>query len=446
MVDEAEVVAGATRLRWNDGLRLMLTTGGSLLGTVAVTSGIGFVFWFVAARGFPAASVGLAAAAVSAMTLLASFSNLGMGTLLIRELARHEGRESVLISTALAVTTAVGILAGASFAFVAPYLGSDLVPLGASLPVVLFFAAGVGLTSAAIVTDQALLGLLRSPLQLARNVLQSVLKLAAIVAVATLAIDRSGLLIYGTWVVATLVSLIALAALAFRRGLRLAAATTDWSIVRRLGRSALNHHALNLSLQFPSLGLPVLVTILGSATLNATFYIAWLLASVAFLGPIAVAQTLYAIGARSPDLLWHRMRVTLVMAFGLALAALGVLAIAGGAILALFGDVYADAARTSSLILTAGALPLIVKDHYHVTQRIRDRAGRAAAVCTVGGLLELALAGVGARLGGLTGLSVGWLAAVCIEALITLGPLIGVARAARAIGRAGRGVGEGGAA
>jgi O-antigen/teichoic acid export membrane protein len=434
MSDEVEVIAGASRLRWSDGLRLMLTTGGSLLGTVVVTSGIGFVFWFIAARGFPAASVGLAAAAVSAMTLLASFSNLGMGTLLIRELARHEGRESVLITTALLVTTAIGVLVGALFAVAAPHLGTDLVPLGANLLVILFFAAGVGLTSAATVSDQALLGLLRSPVQLARNVLQSVLKLAALIAVAAVAIERSGLLIYGTWVLATLVSLIALAGLAFRRGLRLQAAAPDWSIVRRLGRSALNHHALNVSLQFPSLGLPVLVTVLGSATLNATFYIAWLLASVAFLGPIALAQTLYAIGARTPDLLWHRMRITLVMAAALALSALAVLAIAGGAILSLFGDAYAEGARTSSLILTAGALPLIVKDHYHVTQRIRDRAGRAAAVCTVGGLLELALAGLGARLGGLTGLSVGWLTAVCVEALITAGPLISVARAARSGG------------
>ena len=79
-----------------------------------MTASIGYVYWWVAVRRFPPAAVGFAAAAVSAMTLLATIGVLGLGTLLIRELPRRPGQEGGLIATSLAVTgTVAGALGGA---------------------------------------------------------------------------------------------------------------------------------------------------------------------------------------------------------------------------------------------------------------------------------------------------------------------------------------------
>ena len=65
---------------------------GSLIGTTAVTSGLGFAFWWLAARMFSTEAVGLASAIISTMTLLGSASILGLGTLLIAELPKQRGK------------------------------------------------------------------------------------------------------------------------------------------------------------------------------------------------------------------------------------------------------------------------------------------------------------------------------------------------------------------
>ena len=88
--------------------RVMLLNAGSLIGTFAVTASLGFAYWWLAAREFPAETVGFSSAAISAMTLLGLFCMLGLGTLLIGELPRQPGREVSLISAALIVVGGVG--------------------------------------------------------------------------------------------------------------------------------------------------------------------------------------------------------------------------------------------------------------------------------------------------------------------------------------------------
>src|SRR5205807_6470482 len=87
---------------------IMLFNAGSLCATTAVTSLLGFVYWWVAARWFPPESIGVAAAAISAMVLLGQICVLGLATLLVVELPRQPNEAGSLISTALIVVGAVG--------------------------------------------------------------------------------------------------------------------------------------------------------------------------------------------------------------------------------------------------------------------------------------------------------------------------------------------------
>jgi hypothetical protein len=60
---------------------------------------------------------------------------------------------------------------------------------------------------------------------------------------------------------------------------------------------------------------------------------------------------------------------------------------------------------------------LIIKHHYIAVRRIGKRLTRAMLPVAFGSLLELVAATVGAHLGGLSGLSIGWVVAVYIEAM-----------------------------
>src|SRR6266516_1538314 len=119
--------------RWVKTNWIMLTNAGSLVGTTAVTSVLGFVYWWIAARQFSPEAVGFASAAISAMTLLGTFSILGLGTLLVGELLRQRGKEVSLISAALIVVGGVGGCLGIVFAAVAAYLSADFEALRANV-------------------------------------------------------------------------------------------------------------------------------------------------------------------------------------------------------------------------------------------------------------------------------------------------------------------------
>ncbi|MBV8823161.1 MAG: hypothetical protein JO123_10265, partial [Ktedonobacteraceae bacterium] len=252
---------------------VMLINAGSLIGTTVVTGAFGFAYWWVAARQYPPHAVGLASAAISAMTLLGAICILGLGTLLIGELPRHPGKEASLISAALILVGGVGACGGIIFMLVVPLVSTAFLPFSANIGSMLLFAAGVSLTAIINVLDAALIGLLQGTLQFWRNALFAAAKLVVLV-LAGFWLMKVGEIIYGTWVLGIVLSLVPLAGIAVFKVGR-SSLLPNWTLLRKLRSTALEHHALNLILQFPVTALPVLVTVLLSATTNAWFYVSW---------------------------------------------------------------------------------------------------------------------------------------------------------------------------
>ena len=404
--------------RWVKTNRVMLINAGSLVGTSAVTSVLGFTYWWLAARQFPPQVVGLASASISAMTLLGTFGMVGLGTLLIGELPRQKGKAASLISTALIVVGGVGGVLGTIFAVGAPYVSHDFQALRASPQAVLLFAVGVSLTAIGLVLDQALIGLLRGELQLWRNVLFAVTKLVALFAISLWWSHAAGLTIYATWATGNVVSLAVLAGFAMLKGKwHIRSSLPYRGLLRKLGPAALEHHLLNLTFQTPALTLPILVTVMLSATTNAWFYVSWMIAGFGFFVPYALATVLYVENSAQPTLLARKARITIGLATLAAVLLNCLLLLAAQQILALFGHIYADQAVWSLRILGLGAFPLVIRDHYIALCRIQNRVAHATLPLAAGVLLELAAAALGAHLGGLLGLSLGWVVAVCVEAM-----------------------------
>jgi len=397
--------------------RVILGNALSLVSTSGVTAALGFVYWWLAARRFPSEAVGLGSAAVSAMGLLGTISVFGLGSLLIGELPRQPGKAGSLISTALIVAGGVAALLALVFTLLAPYLSQNLVPLTASWIGTLVFVVGVSFNSMALVLDQAMVGLLRGKLQLLRNVVFAVVKLVALWAF-SLWVVPSGSAIYTTWVFGCLVSLGYLAVVARSRGIRPRNLRPEWGFLRSFGRAAMGHHALNLALQGPIMMLPLLVTIQLSATANAYYYAAWMIASFTFLGITSLTTVLYAVTAAQPELLARQLRRTLELAALIALGANLVLQLGAEQVLSVFGAAYAQQAALALRVLALAAFPLIIRSHYVTLARIRGRMAQVAPLAILGGLFEIVSAAVGVTIGGLAGLSLGWVVALWIEAII----------------------------
>jgi hypothetical protein len=115
--------------------------------------------------------------------------------------------------------------------------------------------------------------------------------------------------------------------------------------------------------------------------------------------------------------------MTVGLALGVSVFAGLILILGAHLILGFFGANYAAQASWSLRILAVGSFPLIIKYHYLAIHRIKDRVSKAIVPITVGSILEIVMAIVGTHFYGLSGLSLGWVAGMYIEAII-MGPTV----------------------
>ena len=397
----------------------VVVTFGTIFGTNIVNNGLGVVYWWIAAHRFAPPAVGLAAAALSAMNLLGMLGMLGIGTLLMGELPKRPGQRAGLLMAGLIAVMGAGLVLGLVFAVAARY-SSALRPLGSSPGALLLFACGTGLTSLTLVLDQALIGLLRGPLQFMRNAVFGVAKLLVLAISGIWLVHGGGTTIIGTWAAGYVISLVLLVQLV---GGRSSLRSPHFGVLRSLGWQAVGHHVLNVALQLQGLLMPLVVAVLLSVTATAYFNMAGLVATLVFVIPSALATVLYAAVSAEPASLAHRLRFSLGLSLALTCLVNLSLLVAAGPILGVFGASYASNGAIPLVLFSLGAIPITFREHFATIQRLKGRPLGAAPIILAGALARIVLGAEGARLDGLTGLGIGLLITGCAEALV-LAPIV----------------------
>jgi len=389
----------------------------SLVITTVATSGLGFVYWWLAAKMFSVQAVGVASAAIAAMTLLGFVGKLGFGTLLVGELPWQRSHAGSMIMSALVIVAVISTILGVLFAYIAPFFSKDLASLAADGLTICIFAIGVALTAVTLVFDQAVIGLLRGDLQLWRNLVFSLVKLLLLPLAARL-VGGTGMDIYNTWLWGNITSIIVLVMI-FTAQHKKIFFKLDRMFIQQFGRIALQHHIIDLSLQISAFSMPLLVTIVLSANANAKFYIAWLITSVLFAIPTNLTVMLYALGSADSNVILAKTPFTLRISFLVGIFANIVIWLGAYLILSLFGADY-TAAEWPLRILCLAIFPWTIRAHYVAIVRAYRQTKRATILMLLGAGLELVFATVGGIFNGLIGVSIGWLIAVTIQALIVL--------------------------
>lgn len=404
--------------------RVMALNVISLAGTTVTTSLFGFIYWWLAARYYPADSVGLASAGTSAMMLLGSIGSLGMGTLLIGELPKRIGGRTTLILFALTVALVSGGILGLLFTILIPWINQELGLLVIGLlPAVLFIAAVI-FTTMASVLDDAFIGMLHSDLQFKRNAIFAVSKLIILFIAALVVGSRSGLVIFLTWTLGILLSFTVLIPFLGSIVRLKPVSGLDRGLILRLGKTALKHHLTNISFQIPYFGLPLIVAMLLSTRTNAFFYMAWMISGFSQIGITAFTTILYAMGSKEPEKIDQHVRSTMQFSFILSLLICGGLFILASFVLQFFGPDYAEQATTSLRILLIGTFPMIIKDHFISISRIQQQLDRVTRLIFIGSALEVLFAWLGGWIGSLVGVCLGWVLAVMVEAALMIRPVL----------------------
>jgi O-antigen/teichoic acid export membrane protein len=389
----------------------MLPNSLALIGAKVATLGLGFLFWLLAARVFAPDVVGLAAGVVAAVMLCVQLALLGVGSALIALFPESRPRPGRLLDTALTLAIVTGLVAGGLFLALAASLFPEVGVVGRSPAFAALFALMSALGTVGVVLDQASTTLRRGDQALVRGVLNGILSLVALGALAIAATPAGSMAIFACWVVggaaACALGAVQLdGALArYRYRPRLARRTA-----RRLIAVGLPNHALTLADRAPGLLLPVLVTEVLSPTANAYWYAVWMMAWVVFVVPVQVGMTLFAEAADRPHdterLVMHGVRSSLAV----GLAAAVVLAVLADVALSLLGARYAAAGATPLRVLVWGVVPLAFVQAYYGRCRAARRLGEAVAAAVIFGVLAVAASIVAGAGAGLTAMAGAWLA------------------------------------
>jgi len=396
----------------------VLGPSASLLGTTIVTSILGFGYWWAAARLAPIHEVGVATAVISSVTLLGTIGMFGFGTMLIAEAGRCGRAVGSLVATSMVVVTVLATgLAAVSWAglrlahgAIGQAMASPWLDAG--------FIIGVGLTASGMVLDQAMVGIRASSVQLYRNSYFSFGKLALLVLAAVAVGSHSQVTMVWAWVIGIALSMVAAAGHLAARGYRL---DQPIRLSAMRGRVAMtfHHNTLNFSLSVPRLALPLLVASLLGVRANAGFYAAWMITSFLYILPVHLSTALFAVAVGDAHALAPRLRAALRVSLLLGGSAAVAVAALSGPVMRSFGPGYAIA-RPALVVMAAAYFPNAFKQFYVAVARVNNRLRKAGAICGTGAALELCLTAVAGWFDGLTGISLGFLAAVTLQSIYYL--------------------------
>jgi O-antigen/teichoic acid export membrane protein len=377
--------------------------GVALVLNAGLSSALGFIFWMVAARRFNADALGLGAAVVSAATLAALIGKAGFDAAIVRYApSASPAQLGRLLARASAATLALTGVTALALLLIAKLGVPALAPLAQPAFAGGFVALALG-TSFAWVLDAYYISEQRASVVLLRNVAFNLVKLGVPLFIAFSLGGRAVPLAWGIGLIASLVVAIAL----LPGALKAHRQQGDMPERGALGYSMRNY-AINLSEFLPGLVLPIVVLHALGAEENARFFLAWTIATVAFLASKAIAQSAFAALVRDPD-----GRAPLRKAVGLSAALLLppalVLYLAAPQLLGLFGEHYVAAAAL--LRVLALSVPFVIATNLYLACLKAHDAGWELTLLPLASLVALlALAPFALNKMGIEGLGLAWLA------------------------------------
>ena len=385
-----------------------------LINTVA-TSAIGFVFWALAARRYPAAAVGVFASVTSGVGLLAAIAALGLSNTTMRRVAGAVNpRELVTVAVAAIATV------GAALCLITVVLLGPVLPAALHLQqhgrMAFLVTVLVVVTAVSSTLDACLVGIRASHVVLVKNLVGSLAKVAALVLLT--ALGSSGLLVaYGLGLtLATVLSGVAL----YRRLGGKTGLGSFRALPRYLSMTSGNYLATIMGIA-PTSIVPVEVLIVRGAAETARFAVAFLIAGFLNFIPSTIAQVLFAEASRPGVTLGGQLRKAIRGVYGLVLPAVVIVVAAAPLLLRLFGTAYVPATACLRVLALSA---LLTGGTYLVDSLLIARDRTRAYVFMNGANAALVVGCVAVALpDGLTAAAVGWALAQGLSLLLGLAVL-----------------------
>ncbi|MEU5523768.1 lipopolysaccharide biosynthesis protein [Streptomyces sp. NPDC047860] len=358
-----------------------------LLVSTVVTAGLSFVFWVVVARFYTASQVGLATSLISATSLLATFSLLGLNNTLIRFPAGREARNAQ-ISQALLLVAVVGCAAGGIYLLGLPLYGAKLEFVRDDWMSAAAFAAFCGCAAASM--------LVKSVFNAARIPEYNVLIDGLTQGASKVAIPAvlTGLGVFGIvasagvgYAVTVVVALLVLRRrLGFRPDLR-----TRGTRLREKFRFSVASHVSNLVNLAPVLATPLIVLHQLGAAEAGYYFVAFQIAAMLNAVSTAVGEAVFAEVSHEKSRFRELMLRSARIIAAVQVPAAAVVVVAGGLLLRMFGAGYAEHARPLLTVLAIAALPVALNTWACFALKLAQRMRHLIAANAIMAALSIGL-------------------------------------------------------
>jgi O-antigen/teichoic acid export membrane protein len=387
---------------------LMLTTGANAM--------LGFAYWVLAARLYPAKVVGVGAGAISAMMLVSSLGWIGLQYVLLRFVPVAGSAQTRVVKLTYAAAIGIGLAAGGVFlAGFANLAGLGI--LTQSPLTVLVFMATIAVWIVFSLQDPVLISLRRAGWVPIENATFGAIKALLLV---VLAASASAWAIFGAWALGLVGLVLVINTALFGRFLRRERAVAPRLPSRRqLLRFATGHHFVAVAAAIPDSLVSLLVLGFMPGPWNAYYYSAWAVSFSLRLLAVTMSSALVVEGAlaetRVRSLVRQVSRLALVVVIPLVV---GVVILAGP-IMHAFGPGYEHAANLLRLFALA-LVPFTIVNFVIAVERIRQRIGPALVIAGVSTVATIGLDLWLIPSIGLSGAGWGWLVGQSLAALIAI--------------------------
>lgn len=402
---------------WRDRLAAIpvVRSGLSLMTGTVITSGLGLVFWVLAARLYRPEDFGVATTAVYTMMMLADVACIGLRTGLVRYLPIAGRRTPGTIALGYGVAVSASLAIGTVFLLGLDLWARDLDALRAALLLAVFFVAGTAFWALFMLEDSVLVGLRKAPWVPIENTLFGLAKIALLFPFASLSPTLG---IFWAWTIPVFPIVVGVNALVARlvRSTAGPAPEPPPSLRRDLMSFSLADWVAALA-RLAALGvIPLMVLAQEGKAAAGYFQAAWLIAFTTFALSSNAADALLAESSYERTRLDRNSFHAGALALTLTAPIIVVGVIGAPLLLLIYGDDYAANSSAVLRILLPAAISNAVYQIFIGRLRSKNRIGQVVLFETLLAVLVVGLASLLLPRYGIEGVGVAWLVGLTLVA------------------------------
>ena len=394
---------------YKNSIYLILSTG--------VMAVFGFFFWIINARLYSAEQVGIGTTLISIMTLISSFSLLGLGNSLIKYLPTSD-KKNEKINTSFMFVGLTSIFISIFFLAFLKKFSPRLLFVRESIIFSLLFILFIVFSSLNIISESVFTAYRSSKFVLIKNTISSIVKL--ILPIFLVALGAYGIFVSMgiAMAVAFLVSLVFL----FLRFNYLPKPIIDRIVVKRMTKFSLGNYIAGFIGGLPVMVLPILITNSIGAKFSAYFYMDMMIANLLYIISMATSQSLFAESSYSETELKVHLKKAIKIISIIIIPAIIVTSLFGNYILLAFGKEYSYEGFILLKFLSISGIFISINAIGSAILKIKQKIKLLILLSLINTtvILSLSVFFIKMNLFGIIGVGIGWIVGQGIISVIYL--------------------------